>query len=1088
MFNILSVSTPPGSPSEALNNGNLPFVGRHQEIELLHACWKRSLHAQGLQAALVIGEAGIGKSRLVERFTSRLQTDGATVVHTKLPVDSTAPLAPYILRACHAAGIKERKGEPAGSISHALRRHVQMRPTVVVIEDIDLLRGPGLYDFALFLESLADERMLLVTTARPACQGARGVLEQYPLEEISLRGLAAQELQILLGSLFGESFDVPILDQLEKASLGNPLAVRSALRGMVRSGALRYDPTSERWMTTISGQLLAQALRQNVELLLQGMTVPLGPGEREAAAQLALLGRTFSRRTADSLVDASDVVVERLIQTGLASPSHEIPASLSGEEENSLPITFTHTLVHRFLCEQATLDPHRLLQTVSQGLPLFSPLPFQHLSRMIAGVDVDEATIRTVVMRALDVAAALDQTIAWQGALPLWESASLLALSVAREGSTPLRDELETILLGEKILLMRRSSGDDGEIELAHRVLETDSDAASAGIDGARLAALGTILVARFRNEPDLDPESVEPIALLLRRHPALLFSRSFIHFADQLMRAALESFDAENVARATGIITWLGEPAGVQPGALLPSLLHSPVAADAGQQAETATRSQGLPFRMPLVGMGFLLHEGSAVEAITLAEHAAPYFRELGLLGLWFESQLNRLALQAGFGLDPEEIDRKIDDALSAVPFERRSRLSITAHLALLHLTLLRGDRALRERIGMTEAAAAGMAPPLLRMMLATADGNRDEVMAITAERVGKELPIHGLVALLHAGSEQSDAAIDCLLEASPTNLLTLLEQCTTIDLVVLLTSGEIPQSWQARIRLAIVGTLGWLSSKGYSAFMIALLDRYERFLVRKEVAQWRSRAEKLATEFRVDNGAAPEGPEITISMLESIQIFRRGEEPQRMRGARLSVVLGLLVADQMLDTPLSYREFCQLASDGESNPDRARDTVNGAVYRLRGLLGADAILTDAETPRLNRARVHVDLIEAYSLLALCNRTMNEGALMHAIPPLLKALRIVGGRVPFPGLYDNFFEANREDFEHRLRTTVIAVAGRLMREGEIMGAEEALRVAFEGMPEDEEIAGLLCDAMTMLGKRTEAERVRMRLAKANAA
>jgi hypothetical protein len=37
-------------------------------------------------------------------------------------------------------------------------------------------------------------------------------------------------------------------------------------------------------------------------------------------------------------------------------------------------------------------------------------------------------------------------------------------------------------------------------------------------------------------------------------------------------------------------------------------------------------------------------------------------------------------------------------------------------------------------------------------------------------------------------------------------------------------------------------------------------------------------------------------------------------------------------------------------------------------------------------------------------------------------------------------------------------------------------------------MPEDEEIAGLLCDAMILLGKRTEAERVRMRLAKANAA
>ena len=51
----------------AASRGLTPFVGREDELRLIMSRWERVLEGEG-QVALIIGEAGIGKSRLVHRF------------------------------------------------------------------------------------------------------------------------------------------------------------------------------------------------------------------------------------------------------------------------------------------------------------------------------------------------------------------------------------------------------------------------------------------------------------------------------------------------------------------------------------------------------------------------------------------------------------------------------------------------------------------------------------------------------------------------------------------------------------------------------------------------------------------------------------------------------------------------------------------------------------------------------------------------------------------------------------------------------------------------------------------------------------
>ena len=55
----------------AATRGLTPFVGREDELRLLMSRWERALDGEG-QVALIIGEAGIGKSRLVQRFHEQI--------------------------------------------------------------------------------------------------------------------------------------------------------------------------------------------------------------------------------------------------------------------------------------------------------------------------------------------------------------------------------------------------------------------------------------------------------------------------------------------------------------------------------------------------------------------------------------------------------------------------------------------------------------------------------------------------------------------------------------------------------------------------------------------------------------------------------------------------------------------------------------------------------------------------------------------------------------------------------------------------------------------------------------------------------
>ena len=72
LYRVMRPSGVRGRFQAATAAGRLtPFVGREDELRLLRSRWERVLDGEG-QVALIIGEAGIGKSRLVQRFHEQI--------------------------------------------------------------------------------------------------------------------------------------------------------------------------------------------------------------------------------------------------------------------------------------------------------------------------------------------------------------------------------------------------------------------------------------------------------------------------------------------------------------------------------------------------------------------------------------------------------------------------------------------------------------------------------------------------------------------------------------------------------------------------------------------------------------------------------------------------------------------------------------------------------------------------------------------------------------------------------------------------------------------------------------------------------
>lgn len=344
-----------------LPRGPRPMVGRSEELAAARTAFDRVVDDGQVHLLTVLGEAGIGKSRLVGELVAQLDGQAQVLIGRCLSYGDAISLWPLREGLTHAAGgdtpgalraflgdapeaelVAEAVAGALGlapaevaseQVPWAFRRLLEIvasrGPVVLVIEDAHWAEPP-LLDLIDELVDWVMAPVLLVCLARPE------LLEVRPawgggharVSSIVLAPLSDEETVELLEQHAGERR----LSETDRAALvevadGNPLFVEQLLAMQTRDpgwGAEREIPTT-------------------IHTLLAARLDRLGPGERGFIDRASVIGREFSAEAVVELLppDARASItqhVRTLVRRGLIEPYR---GSVPGAEE----LRFHHMLI-----------------------------------------------------------------------------------------------------------------------------------------------------------------------------------------------------------------------------------------------------------------------------------------------------------------------------------------------------------------------------------------------------------------------------------------------------------------------------------------------------------------------------------------------------------------------------------------------------------------------------------------------------------------------------------------------------------------------------------------------------------------------
>jgi DNA-binding CsgD family transcriptional regulator len=302
----------------------LPVIGRDREFDALDRL--ASALARGESGSLVLhGEAGIGKTTILERFVARQST---CAIKTCSGVESEMELTwsglhqlcgsmlEYLPRisAPQSAALRAAFGMASDgmpdpflcglAVLSLLAEAAERRPVICVIDDAHTLDSASLKTLGFVSRRLQSEAVGLIFAARVLPQELAG------LADVPVAGLADVEARALLDSVAPRAtLDPAVRERIIAETAGNPLAiVELAEQGYFRELAGGYDvPKSGSVAGRIEESFLltAQALDPDLQkLLLLAAAEPTGD---------ATLLRRAAMRSGIELPAADDDAMSRLI-------------------------------------------------------------------------------------------------------------------------------------------------------------------------------------------------------------------------------------------------------------------------------------------------------------------------------------------------------------------------------------------------------------------------------------------------------------------------------------------------------------------------------------------------------------------------------------------------------------------------------------------------------------------------------------------------------------------------------------------------------------------------------------------------------
>jgi class 3 adenylate cyclase len=333
-------------PGERVANA-VPMIGRVHEVAVLHRILDGVVGERRTHLVTVVGEAGIGKTRLAAEFTEQLEREGLRILRGRsLPYGASTLYGPFSqhvkqfagifasddisagddkLRTALAAILPESTEEVASHLELligfgadaevadrqilflAARRFAealaQERPTVLVFEDLHWADAATLDLLEVLASRIRDVPLMLLALARPDLllerPGWGGGLPAY--SAVSLEALSQEDSEELAVRLLGGAAADSSAPRVAETAEGNPLFIEELAASVVeRPASVRHD--------------LPTTIRELVSARLDALPAT----ERPVLLDAAVVGKVFWRgalermgRNGTNLSEALDLLEAR---------------------------------------------------------------------------------------------------------------------------------------------------------------------------------------------------------------------------------------------------------------------------------------------------------------------------------------------------------------------------------------------------------------------------------------------------------------------------------------------------------------------------------------------------------------------------------------------------------------------------------------------------------------------------------------------------------------------------------------------------------------------------------------------------------
>jgi len=336
-----------------------PFLGRDHELDDLRGAWKET-RGGGRRVRLIVGEPGIGKTRLVARLAAEAHDDGATVLYGRADGESLVPyealleairsyvvsVPPAVLATALAGSggelarlvpeVAERvpglpkpvRSEPETeryrlfqAVVSFLEATARVSPVLLVLENLHWADKPALLLLRHILRAQTEPALLVVATYchtelrsdRPLGE-LLGELRRDPaVSRVQLGGLGEEAAGHLIETLVDQRPDPGFVTAVHRITEGNPLFIEEVLRHLAEARAAQDDGRR-----SLDGAALGElGIPEGVREVIGRRLSRLSPACVAALTVASVLGREFdlslleavAELTPAELLDALDEAI-----------------------------------------------------------------------------------------------------------------------------------------------------------------------------------------------------------------------------------------------------------------------------------------------------------------------------------------------------------------------------------------------------------------------------------------------------------------------------------------------------------------------------------------------------------------------------------------------------------------------------------------------------------------------------------------------------------------------------------------------------------------------------------------------------------